>query len=84
MSTRYREVDAPDVSVLVWLMEVTEPELWHYGPLPGEDLEETVARIEAGRDIADELLREVAAEHGQGDEYDPAPVAAQVVGGWAA
>lgn len=69
----------PDVRYVAWLLEVTEPEMWQYGPLEGEDLEQTVARLSAAADIADELGREFAAAFADEDgPQAPAPVPAAI------
>jgi hypothetical protein len=69
----------PNPAFVAHLLEVTEPEMWHYGPLAGEDLEGTVARLAAASDIADELAYEFAAEAADegGPQWPtPAPAAA--------
>lgn len=54
--------ETPDVRVLARLVEMVPAELWVEGPLPGEDLEATVARRDAAIDILSELLEDLAAE----------------------
>jgi hypothetical protein len=48
------------VDPLMRVLEITEPELFAPGVLPGESFAEAVARRQAAADILDDLLAEAA------------------------
>lgn len=58
--TRLNAADVCDVTALALLLERLTPGL--FTPQPGEMPSETAARWDAGRDIVDDLLAEIAAE----------------------
>lgn len=62
--TNPRAVYEADVAADVLLAdeEPDEADLWAQGPLEGEDLEDTVTRIGAARDIAAEQAADIAAD----------------------